>query len=297
MPLVKAKLPQAAQARKPAARAAKVQPTLRKAPKKEAKPRDPMGFRAGLSQRDPGFRRPSARQMQELWRQWTPKERKVLERLDSPKAIQEYLDSLFYDPSDTLMSVREILRTGRAHCLGSSMLAHYALLRIGYESALVGFDAVNDEGHGICVFRQRGCGGMLFGAISKSNFTTLRGRDCVYASLRELVMSYFDFHFNLPRGEKTMTEWMGPFNAFEKEDPNTWLFSEEPLETFEDTFDESKSYPILMRQDECRRDGKKQDTGSKRGRRLMLASKQVIQATKLGGNPHGFKPIKHSNFK
>jgi hypothetical protein len=188
--------------------------------------------------------------------------------------------------------VRRVLRSRKAHCFGSGLLALYLLRRIGQEAALVGWNAVNDDGHAICVFRERGAFGYLFGAVSKSNYTTLRSRDCVYASLRELVMSYFDFHFNLPRGEKTMTEWMGPFNAWQITDPKfgwAWLFSDQDISDLEDKFDECQAYPVLLKPDDCRKEGAVQSTTSTKGKRFMLASKQVIKATKLGGNPAGFK--------
>lgn len=281
--------------RKPAVAAKKAAPVAKavKAAKPTRQPAvDPLGRHIGMAPNDPGFQIPDKRMMSRIWRLWSAKEQKILGRLDSPAKIQEYLDSITYDPADTLFSVRETLRTGRAHCFGSALLAYYALSRLGYECALLGFDAVNDDGHAICVFRERGAFGPLFGAVSKSNYTTLRSRDCVYASLRELVMSYFDFHFNLPRGEKTMTEWMGPFNAWDVKDPKfgwAWLFSDQDISEFEDEFDKCDSYPVLLKSDDCRKEGAVQSTTSAKGKRFMLATKQVIKATKLGGNPAGFK--------
>ena len=47
----------------------------------------------------------------------------------------------------------------------------------------------------LAVFKEDG----HWGAVAKSNFTSLRYREPVYRSLRELIMSYFDFYFNIER--------------------------------------------------------------------------------------------------
>ena len=49
------------------------------------------------------------------------------------------------------------------------------------------------------------------GAVAKSNFTTLRYREPVYRSLRELVMSYFDFYFNID-GDKSLRSYSLPLD-------------------------------------------------------------------------------------
>eukprot|EP00392_Amoebophrya_sp_AT5.2_P010096 g10149.t1 len=76
-----------------------------------------------------------------------------------------------------------------------------------------------------------------YGALSKSNFSLIRSRDCVYTSVRELVMSYWDFYFNL-KGEKTLIGYNGPFAPFRdykgmvsgkkrggEDDRFSWLFN------------------------------------------------------------------------
>ncbi|MGZ7031297.1 MAG: hypothetical protein ACXVIJ_04930, partial [Thermoanaerobaculia bacterium] len=69
----------------------------------------------------------------------------------------------------------------------------------------VDLHAVNDDDHVIAVFKRGG----KWGAVAKSNTTTLRYREPVYRSLRELVMSYFDGYFNL-YGRRTMRAFTDP---------------------------------------------------------------------------------------
>ena len=54
----------------------------------------------------------------------------VLRRLDTPRKIQAFLYGLrqnFEPGGDTCRSVREVLRTRRAHCIEGAMLAAAAL--------------------------------------------------------------------------------------------------------------------------------------------------------------------------
>ncbi len=67
---------------------------------------------------------------------------------------------------------------------------------IGYKPLIVDMKAFNDDDHVIAVFIENG----HWGSVAKSNFTSLRYREPVYRSLRELIMSYFDFYFNTQWG-------------------------------------------------------------------------------------------------
>lgn len=131
---------------------------------------------------------------------FTAEEKAVLDALDTPPKIQAYLDSLPYDPSDFYPSVRHTLKHKRAHCVGGGLLAAYCLERHGYGAAkLFELRTIRDDDHVIAVYQLNGC----WGAVSKSNFTGMRGRDPVYQTLRELAMSYHEQCINSV-GEKTL---------------------------------------------------------------------------------------------
>ena len=70
-----------------------------------------------------------------------------------------------------------------------------------------------DDGHMLAVFKHKG----HWGAIAKSNYNGIRGRDPVYKSLRELMMSYFDFYVNQD-GVKTLKAYSDPV-ILDKVDP------------------------------------------------------------------------------
>jgi hypothetical protein len=140
--------------------------------------------------------------------EWTKEELAVLNSLTTPEKIQNFLDGLKYDPSDFYPSVRRTLRTRTTHCVGGGLLAALCLERNGYGRAqLLELRTVRDDDHVIAVYQRNG----HWGSISKSNFTGMRGRDPVYASLRELAMSYHESCFN-SLGEKTLRGFSSPLD-------------------------------------------------------------------------------------
>jgi hypothetical protein len=134
----------------------------------------------------------------------------LLARLDTPQKIQMYLHELkqnFEPDGDTCRSVREVLRTRRAHCIEGAMLAAAALWVHGEPPLLLDMRAERDFDHVVALFRRHG----RWGAISKTNGIGLRWRDPVYRTLRELAMSYFHEYFNR-RDHKTLREFSLPFD-------------------------------------------------------------------------------------
>ncbi len=138
---------------------------------------------------------------------WTKAELDALHELDSPEAIQAYLDGIPYNDEITCRSPRRVLRDGRAHCMEGALFAAAALERLGYPPVLVDLRAERDDDHIIALFRRDG----LLGALAKSNFTGLRYRSPVHRSLRELVLSYFEDYFN-PDGELTLRGYTRPLD-------------------------------------------------------------------------------------
>lgn len=125
---------------------------------------------------------------------WISRETALLNRLKTPEKIQAFLDSLRYNPGWTIWSPREVMRRRSAHCLEGALLACAALEHHGQPSGLLELDTQHDLAwaHVVTVFRREG----LYGAVAKSNYSTLRYRSPAYRSLRELAMSYFDFYHN-----------------------------------------------------------------------------------------------------
>jgi len=131
----------------------------------------------------------------------------MLPEFKNPESVQDYLDALAYNTSDRTLCPRDVALERRAHCMDGAVFAAAALQSIGYPPLLVDLRAVDDDDHVIAVFREAG----LWGAVAKSNTTTLRFRDPVYRSVRELALSYFPVYFNV-EGEMSLYEYSRPFS-------------------------------------------------------------------------------------
>lgn len=172
-----------------------------------------------------------------------PAERTTLSRLDSPSKIQDFLDSLpinFEKRGETYMSPRRMLKAKTAHCFEGALLAAAALAYHGQKPLLMDLrTAPDDEDHVITLFRQNG----FWGAISKTNHPVLRYRDAIYATPRELAMSYFHEYFD-KKGKKTLREYSAPYDLT-KFAPEKWLIDDEDLIWLVNALDDSRHFPIV----------------------------------------------------
>ena len=168
----------------------------------------------------------------------------VLRRLSTPEKIQDFLNALpanFEIGGETCMSVREVLRRRRAHCIEGAMLAACALWVHGEPPLLLDLRAARDYDHVVALFRRGGC----WGAISKTNPSVLRWRDPVYRSLRELAMSYLHEYAN-GRGQKTLRSYAGPFDL-RRFEPKLWVTNGKNCWDVAETLDEMRHTPLLTK--------------------------------------------------
>ncbi len=168
----------------------------------------------------------------------------VLERLNTPQRIQDFLNRIpanFEVGGQTCLSVREVLRQRRAHCIEGAMLAACALWVHGDPPLLLDLRAERDYDHVVALFRRGRC----WGAISKTNPALLRWRDPVYRSLRELAMSYLHEYAN-KRNQKTLRSYAGPFDL-RRFDPALWVTSEKNCWDIGATLDDMRHRPLLTK--------------------------------------------------
>jgi hypothetical protein len=168
----------------------------------------------------------------------------VLRRLGTPQKIQDFLNAMspnFETDGQTCLSVREVLRQRRAHCIEGAMLAACALWVHGEPPLLLDLRAERDYDHVVALFRRGGC----WGAISKTNPAVLRWRDPVYRSLRELAMSYLHEYAN-KRSQKTLRSYAGPFDL-RRFAPEVWVTNGKNCWDVGATLDDLPHQPLLTR--------------------------------------------------
>ncbi|OGO37386.1 MAG: hypothetical protein A2W35_06780 [Chloroflexi bacterium RBG_16_57_11] len=158
-----------------------------------------------------------------------PEQAETLAALTSPARIQAYLDTLQYPSGPENRCPWRVMAEDQAHCLDGALFAAFALRRLGHPPIIVDLlpEPGADDDHVLAIYRH----GRGFGALAKSNFTGLRLREPVYRSLRELVMSYFDFYFNVD-GVKTL-RFYTPQVRLEQLDPLGWMTSDAGVDAVE----------------------------------------------------------------
>jgi len=172
----------------------------------------------------------------------------ALERLSTPQKIQAFLNAVPINHEiggETVLSVREVLRQRRAHCIEGAMLAASALWVNGEPPLVMHLDChESDFPHVITLFRRHGA----WGAISKTNGTPLRYRDPIYRTLRELALSYFHEYFN-KRGHKTLRSYSTPFDM-RRVDPQEWITAKKNCWAAHDRITELRHYALISRRQE-----------------------------------------------
>jgi hypothetical protein len=168
----------------------------------------------------------------------TRRERTTLRRLNTPHKIQDYIDALkpnYGLQGDSHMSPRRVMASGVAHCTEGAMLAAACLLFHSRDAWLMDLRAIPvDQDHVVCLFKERG----RWGAMSKSNHIVLRWRDPIYASPRELAMSYAHEYFTTA-GTKSLVSFSRPF-ALTRYAPARWIVAEEELDWLMEALDDSR---------------------------------------------------------
>ena len=122
--------------------------------------------------------------------QFTPAERRLVRRLDTPLKVQAWLNTLPYNwerRGETARTLRGVVRTGTAHCMEAALAAAAILEQHGYPPRLVDIESTDRLDHVLYVYR--GADGR-WGSIARSRCTGLHGRKPVYRDLRALVRSY-----------------------------------------------------------------------------------------------------------
>lgn len=193
----------------------------------------------------------------------SPAERAIFKKLDTPQKIQDFLDSIpvnvLTSREHTMRSPREVLKAGRAHCLEAAMLAAAMLAYHGRKPLLMDLEsAPNDYDHVVAVFEERG----RWGAVSKTNYPVERWRDPIYATPRELAMSFAHEYF-LESGVKTLRRFSAPFDL-SRYDPARWLIARGNVDWVAEALGRARHYAV-----------------NPRGVKLRKASRIEIAANKL----------------
>ena len=143
---------------------------------------------------------------------------------------------------DTHYSPRALLREQKAHCIEGAAFAAAALWYHGEKPLLMdlyALDGVGDVDHVVALYKRDG----RWGAISKTNHATIRFRDPVYKTLRELALSYFHEWFMNTNGLKTLESYSTPLDL--RRFGDAWITADENLFWLDDALNALPHYKII----------------------------------------------------
>ena len=137
---------------------------------------------------------------------FTPAERRLIARLRTPLAVQQYLNALPYNTEPppgraTLRSFRGVVRHHTAHCLEAALFAATVLEQHSYPPLVISFESIDELDHVIFVYQSKGQSPKsnvgLWGSVARSRDPGLHGRKPVFATPRALAASYLDTYVDL----------------------------------------------------------------------------------------------------
>lgn len=175
----------------------------------------------------------------------TKKELIILKKLSNPQKIQDFLDKIplnWEKNGETYMSPRRVLRENKAHCLEGAMLAGVAMWLNGKKPLLLDLKTSEGDDHIVALFKQGG----LWGAISKTNHPSLRYRNPIYKTIRELALSYFHEYYSGKNGKRILRSYSQTFDL--KKLGTDWIISEKELYHIAEALDDSRHYSLFPNQ-------------------------------------------------
>lgn len=125
----------------------------------------------------------------------TPAERRLVARLRTPDAVQDWLNNLQYNDEEdigTLRSFRGVVRSGMAHCLEAALAATVILEQHGYAPLVLSLESVDLLDHVLFAYRTP----TGWGTVARSRDPGLHGRRPLFATPRALAQSYFESYID-----------------------------------------------------------------------------------------------------
>ena len=146
---------------------------------------------------------------------FTPAERRLIARLNTPPKVQRFLNSLPYNTEPppgraTLRSFRGVVRHHTAHCLEAALFAATVLEQHGYPPLVISFESIDELDHVIFIYQSKvqsrksrvqspepKAQNPTWGSVARSRDPGLHGRKPVFATPRALAASYLDPYVDL----------------------------------------------------------------------------------------------------
>ena len=127
---------------------------------------------------------------------FTRAERRIVDTLRTPSAVQAWLNAMPYNTEvggGTQRSFRGVVRHGKAHCMEAALSAATILEQHGYPPLVMSLESIDQLDHVIFIYRGR----HGWGSVARSRDPGLHGRKPVFRGPRRLALSYVDAYVDL----------------------------------------------------------------------------------------------------
>jgi hypothetical protein len=122
---------------------------------------------------------------------FTGREWRLIQRLNTPLAVQRWLNELPYNTEQgggTQRSFRGVLLAGKAHCMEAALFAAVVLEQHRFPPLVMSLESKDWLDHVLFIYQRDG----RWGSVARSRDPGLHGRKAAYRSARALAMSYVD---------------------------------------------------------------------------------------------------------
>ncbi len=119
---------------------------------------------------------------------FTPRERRLIRTLRTPREVQRYLREFPYNWRETLRTFRGVVEHGSAHCLEAVLFAATVLEQHGYPPLVLDIESQDGLDHVLFLYQSGG----RWGTVARSRDEGLHGRKPVFRTVRALVDTYMD---------------------------------------------------------------------------------------------------------
>ncbi len=122
---------------------------------------------------------------------FTPAERRLIDQLKTPEAVQAWLNALPYNTEkngDTMRGFRDVVRYRTAHCLEAVLFTATVLEQHGFPPLMLGFESIDLLDHVLFIYR----GPRGWGSVARSRDPGLHGRKPLFRTPRDLALSYVE---------------------------------------------------------------------------------------------------------
>ena len=144
----------------------------------------------------------------------------------------------------TLRSLRCVIRDKTAHCIEGALAAAAILSHHGHAPHIACIEA-RDIDHIVCLYQRD----EKWGSVAHSRDVNLKDRDPIFTTIRDLIMSYYPYYWNMFTGDLNDLTPRGFTTLDLQQCDRDWVATEDDLWFIEDELYAARYEALFPEQD------------------------------------------------